>query len=179
MADRQAGEKAMKIGWAVLLAAISFCFLVSVKCNAAVQTEIDAKKGNYFSSLVATEDDVTLRLFKGDPNSPYIVLNFANHSKMEVDLEFAPEGAGNCDEYFEIDAINENGRNAPKSLLYVPGFPPYIVRLKPWGHYSHWIQPRAYLNGTRLETLTKIRVKYTNRITGQSILSDWLLLDKK
>jgi hypothetical protein len=132
-----------------------------------------------FSLMARAEDDVTLRLSRSYKSSTYIALNFENASKAEVELGFVAEGSGDCDKYFEIEAIKKDGENAPKSFLYAPYLGSYVVRLKPKSLYVHWIQPSAYLNGTGLEKLEKIRVKYKNPLTGRTIFSDWLMLDTK
>ena len=145
----------MKIGWAMLFAILGVCM------------------------VARAEDDVTLRLSRRDQSSKYIALSFENASKVEAELEFVAEGSGECNKYFEIEATKKDGENAPKSFLYAPYMGSYVVRLKPKSLYVHWIQPGAYLNGTGLEKLAKIRVKYTNPLTGRVIVSDWLMLDKK
>jgi hypothetical protein len=153
--NNKTGEKEMKIGWAIPFAILGFCV------------------------VARAEDDVTLRLSRRDLSSRYIVLSFENASKAEVELGFVSEGSGECNKYFEIEATKKDGENAPASFLYAPYLGSYVVRLKPKSLYVHWIQPGAYLNGTGLEKLAKIRVKYTNPLTGKIIVSDWLILDKK
>ncbi|WFB37504.1 hypothetical protein P3T73_06995 [Kiritimatiellota bacterium B12222] len=125
--------------------------------------------------VAAASDSLTLEL--GRSNDPGMIeLTFRNASKAPVELEIPVEGAGNCDKYFEIEAVTTEGETARKSFLYAPGIDPYTVKLKARGVYVHRIHPGAYLNGAELKTLQKLRVKYTNPLTGASVLSDWLVL---
>ena len=124
------------------------------------------------------EDAFTLDVHRLDSASRYITLSFKNVSKADLELLLPVEGGGDCDKYFDIEAVKRDGDPARKSLLYAPDFQPYTVLLKPGGFYNHFIQPEAYLNGANLDTLKKLRVKYTNKLTGASVLSDWLILQK-
>jgi hypothetical protein len=105
-----------------------------------------------------------------------VELVFHNISKESIELEIPVEGAGDCDKYFEIEAVTKNGRALQKSLLYAPIIPPYTVKLQPDGIYIHQIQPGAYPNAADVKSLQKMRVKYTNPLTGKKTISNWLIL---
>ena len=120
--------------------------------------------------------DVSLKIARA--RNERITLTFKNIATTAAELEIPVEGAGDCDRYFDIQAVTREGKAARKSMLYAPVIPPYAVKLKPRGGlYVHTIQPSAYLNGTKLEDLQKLRVKYSNPLTGKTLLSDWLLLE--
>jgi hypothetical protein len=121
--------------------------------------------------------DVSLKIRRARDEG--IRLMFKNTATTEAALEIPVEGAGDCDKYFDIQAVTREGKAARKSMLYAPSIPPYGVKLKPHdGLYVHQRRPSPYLNGTRLKDLRKLRVKYTNPVTGEAILSDWLVLEK-
>jgi hypothetical protein len=103
-----------------------------------------------------------------------VELTFKNTGKTETELEIPFEGSGSCDLYFDVEAELGDGSPARKSMLYAPGIPAFVVKLKPTGLYSHRIGPSAYLNGVDIGSIKKLRVTYTNRLDGTRTTSEWI-----
>ena len=121
-----------------------------------------------------TADGLTIELGKVDDRR-MVGLTFKNDSTEVIELEIPVEGAADCYKYFQIEAQTKDGGPAQKHPLYAPFIPPYTVRIKPRGIYVHRIQPSAYPNATEVHDLRKLRVQYTNPLSGTTTVSNWLI----
>ena len=83
-----------------------------------------------FSTYSVAGDAGGLTLVLSKRNDSEIDLHFKNATKARVELEIPVEGAGDCDKYFDIEAVTAGGKAVRKSMLYGPGIPPYVVKLK-------------------------------------------------
>jgi len=103
-----------------------------------------------------------------------VELTFENTGKTDAELDLPFEGSGSCDRYFDVEAELADGTPGRKSMLYAPGIPSFIVKLKPRGRYAHRIKPSAYLNNVEVDKLKRLRITYMNPLDGTKTTSNWI-----